>query len=90
MVSPVFDLESMLCCPLDGRGWLEAARAVAVHVVYVVPRSVQVEQFGRLLGAAESMEFVEVEDIALNYKVKLKAGYYGPKFRVQRHKKNKS
>jgi trimethylguanosine synthase len=85
LASPVFDLETMLCCPLDGPGWLKAARAVAKHVVLVVPRSVQTEQFGELLGAAEALEeVVEVEDVALNYKVKLKVGYYGPRFATQR------
>jgi len=87
LASPVFDLETMLCCPLDGRGWLQAAQAVAKHVVLVVPRTVRPEQFGEICSTQsmnDTCEVVEVEDVALNYKVKLKVGYYGQQFATQR------
>ena len=92
LASPVFDLETMLCCPLNGRGWLQAAQAASEHVVLVVPRTVRPKQFSEICGTPnmnEVCEIVEVEDVALNYKVKLKVGYYGPQFAAQRqHQQN--
>ena len=74
LYAPVFDLER-LCCPLSGSQWLKLAKSVADSVVLLVPRTTLDGQ----IAAIGDGGFVEVEEVAINYKVKMKVGYYGEK-----------
>ena len=90
--SAVYDVESKLRCPLDGREWVQLARSVSSNVVLLVPRTCMAEQLASLAlpaeasDAARNAERVEVEDVCLNYKVKMKVAYYGPRFSRHRSK----
>lgn len=93
--APVFCLENMLKCPCNGREYLKLAYAAAPSVVMLIPRTVDPDQLGGLLlpkpkpeeavcsdqsTAAHNLVRVEVEDTAINYKVKMKVAYYGDDF----------
>lgn len=73
LAARVFDLEAHLCCPLSGSGWLAAARTLSDNVVMLLPRSVLPDQLALIAAGGP----VEVEDVALNYKIKMKVAYFG-------------
>jgi trimethylguanosine synthase len=87
--APVFDLETMLCCPLNGPQWLALAFKLTSNVVMLVPRTVRASQLVAMAragqqahgtGEGDSRVHVEVEDTAVNYKVKMKVAYFGPEY----------
>ena len=73
----------MIRCPLNGREWLALALRLSSHVTMMVPRSTKAEQLASLppAGSMVGSEFaVEVEDVAINYKSKMRVAYYGGSF----------
>lgn len=94
LAAEVFDVEAMIRCPLNMRGWLALARRVSRNgsVTMMVPRSTNPEQLANIAALVPPAEIesggnypcevgVEVEDVAINYKVKMKVAYYGASFR---------